>query len=49
MSQKWLLSDEKPIRPIFSRRTEYGPAQVTNFYAPQGIMAINVQFIRSFL
>ena len=46
--KKRLLSDEKPIWPIFSRLTEYGPAQVTNFYDPQGIIAINVQFIRSF-
>ena len=46
--KKMLLSVEKPIWPIFSGITEYGRAQLTNFYAPQGIMAINVQFIRSF-
>ena len=40
---------KKFFRPIFSCITEYGRPQVTFYQAPQGIMAIDVQIIRSIL
>ena len=44
--QEKSFPDEKHFWPFFTRITEYGRPQVIFSYAPQGIMAIDVQVIR---
>ena len=45
----YIFAAEKIFQPFFSCITEYGRPQVTFYQRPQGIMAIDVQIIRSIL
>ena len=47
--KKAFFHHEKQLWSFFTRITEYGRPQVSFFQAPQGIMAIDVQVIISFL